>query len=340
MNPETNVDKQQYGKDFMEDFLRGYGFAQDLQAQDPAAPPLGHEAPVRFGLMGPFVDTLPGDAGPGAASSPASRLEGVIGLSTKNAQNLHESANSGDKKAQTLLQNLNKGRLLKKEGESGYGWWRDTKTFRMPIREGKLREATDYIYEEMIRNLTSPTLESIRRRNAKGGLKGTGGSLYSFGNKVRGGGPWDHKRTLRFGRPNDGQVHLFKGTPAEWFHSAEEDAKYFYDVFSNVHYGYVGAAAGYPVDVLLDAAGVVQKRSESGKERVRKFRESHAVPNDDHLAYLAIDWGDRGWDPPTDQAAVRLGIHLYQNYGADLQKNDLEFELRHWPGIYKTTRTP
>jgi len=334
------MDKKSYGEGFMKDFLRGYGIAQELQAQDSVVVPFGRENPARFGLTGPMAGEGPAAIRRVPASSQANRLKGLIGIPEKNAQDLHNSAKAGDKKAKALLQNLEKGLQLKKEGERGYGWWKDTRTFRMPMRHGKLSEATDYIYSEMITNLNSRTLESIKKRNAKGRSLGEAGGLLTFGSKVKGGGPWDHKRTLRRGLPNEGQVNSFKGTPAEWFYSPEEDARYFYDVFSNIHYGYVGAAAGYPNDVLLDAAGYVQERSETGKERVRKFRGAHTVPNDEHVAYLGMDWGDRGWDTPADQSAVRLGIHLYKNYGADLSRDDLEFEMRHWPGIYKEKRRP
>ncbi len=306
----TNM-KNQDETDFMKDFLHGYGFALDLQKSSPASEDNQIKPPVQTALRG---------------------------LSAEVAQDLHKSAQAGNQRSNILLQNIDKGLTQQREGDAGYQWWKDKKTFRMPTRDGALSEATSYIHDEMMRNASSQELSVMRRLNEEGGVLSEGSSLVKFGLKVRGEGPWDHKYTLRWGLPNAGQVHSFKGKSAEWFYNPDEDSSYFFDVFSNIHYGYVGLAAGYPEDVLLDAAGLAQGRSKSGIKRAREFRRSHPIPNDGHTAYRGMTWGHRGWDDPPDQAAVLLGMHLFRNYGSDLTKEDLDFELRNWSGIHKVKK--
>ncbi|PPE74586.1 hypothetical protein C3942_07435 [Solimonas fluminis] len=311
MNTMPNT-KDQSETNFLKDFLHGYDFALNLQESKSTDEGALTERP----------------------HSPASKTA-LRGIDRKAAQDLHNSVQGGNKRSKALMQNIEKGLVQQREGDAGYQWWKDERTFRMPSRDGVFSEATAYIHEEMMRNAESPDLAYMRGRNAKGGLLAEGDSLLRFGLKVRGEGPWDHKNTLRWGIPNPGQVHRFKGTSAEWFYNPDDDSRYFFDVFSNIHYGYVGLAAGYPEDVLLDAAGFAQGRSEAGNKRAEAFRRGHPIQNGGHTAYRGIAWGHRGWDDPPDQAAVLLGMHLYKNYGSDLTKEDLDFELRNWAGIQK-----
>ena len=63
-------------------------------------------------------------------------------------------------------------------------------------------------------------------------------------------GEWDHKPIIarRFHPRSPGlqHWHLYGNT------------LYFYEVWSNIHYGYVGRAAGFSNGVLLDGAGLEQ----------------------------------------------------------------------------------
>lgn len=61
--------------------------------------------------------------------------------------------------------------------------------------------------------------------------------------------PWDHKPIL---------TKLFGGI---WHKQGEYE--YFYDIWSNVHYGYVGVAGRFSESVLLDGAGVEQIGSDT-----------------------------------------------------------------------------
>lgn len=116
-------------------------------------------------------------------------------------------------------------------------------------------------------------------------------ALLSWGLNVRQDGIWDHKPIIarRFHPRNPGgqqHWHLYNTT------------LYYYDVWSNVHYGYVGKAAGFSDSVLLDGAGLEQ----IGSTLLRFSR-----PQRD-----ATVSGLRAWDDPHDRAGVEMGIILYQ----------------------------
>ncbi|SIO92682.1 polymorphic toxin type 44 domain-containing protein [Vibrio spartinae] len=65
---------------------------------------------------------------------------------------------------------------------------------------------------------------------------------------------------------------------------------YFYDIWSNVHYGYVGLACGFSQELLLRGAGGAQ----------------------------FLDNMTTSGDAPDDVVAVKVGFELYQDYGDSL----------------------
>ena len=107
--------------------------------------------------------------------------------------------------------------------------------------------------------------------------------------KVRQDAEWDHKPKLRtrfLSRANNSHV---------WFRYASVD--YYYDIWSNIHYGYVGAAAGFDEAVLLDGAGLEQ----IGTDLLRRRwpRRSQGID------------GLRAYDDPSDRASISMGMELY-----------------------------
>lgn len=122
-------------------------------------------------------------------------------------------------------------------------------------------------------------------------------ALLSWGLNVRQDGIWDHKPIIarRFHPRNPGgqqHWHLYNTT------------LYYYDVWSNVHYGFVGKAAGFSDSVLLDGAGLEQ----IGSTLLRFTR-----PQRD-----ATVSGLRAWDTPNDRAGVEMGISLYRTNPSNL----------------------
>ncbi|PBP78459.1 polymorphic toxin type 44 domain-containing protein, partial [Pseudomonas syringae] len=111
--------------------------------------------------------------------------------------------------------------------------------------------------------------------------------------------PWDHKPKIRA---------AFGGI---WHKQGKYD--YFYDIWSNVHYGYVGRVAGFSESVLADGAGAEQIVSDSwGKisditkpsER-RKHRGPRRAENVDGL---------RAWDDDPDRISISIGIKLFNQH--------------------------
>ena len=122
-------------------------------------------------------------------------------------------------------------------------------------------------------------------------------ALISWGLNVRQDGIWDHKPIIarRFHPRNPGgqqHWHLHNTT------------LYYYDVWSNVHYGFVGKAAGFSDAVLLDGAGLEQ----IGSTLLRLSR-----PQRDTTVS-----GLRAWDDPHDRAGVEMGISLYRTNPGNL----------------------
>ena len=100
---------------------------------------------------------------------------------------------------------------------------------------------------------------------------------------VQSGGPWDHKEqiTKLFGK---GYSVLHNGY------------LYRFDIWSNVHYGYVGRKVGFTPIELRAGAGYAQIRDRTSK-----------------LSYWS-SW----FDDPYDQAAINVGIELYEVYQLDI----------------------
>lgn len=110
--------------------------------------------------------------------------------------------------------------------------------------------------------------------------------------------PWDHKPKLRVLYNND--VWHKQGKYA-----------YFYDIWSNIHYGYVGIIAGISESVLLDGAGAEQIVSDT----YRKVDEWYNKPKKDwelpgpHTT--ASPWTSlRSWDDVADRVSISIGMRL------------------------------
>ncbi|MEV6235014.1 polymorphic toxin type 44 domain-containing protein [Saccharopolyspora shandongensis] len=93
---------------------------------------------------------------------------------------------------------------------------------------------------------------------------------------VKPGGEWDHKSWILDMTVEDNTETPIPGTSGEIR----------YDMWSNIHYGYVGREAGFSADDLHTGADVA-------------------------------DYGTQGHTDPADQAAVQFGMDLHEKYGPD-----------------------
>lgn len=114
--------------------------------------------------------------------------------------------------------------------------------------------------------------------------------------------PWDHKPILQ---------ERYNGVV--WHKQGKYN--YYYDIWSNIHYGYVGTAAGLSEGLLLDGAGAEQIISDS----VRKGLEFLTKPKHERRLLgprpTASPWTDlRSWDDVADRVSISIGIKLHQQY--------------------------
>jgi hypothetical protein len=106
---------------------------------------------------------------------------------------------------------------------------------------------------------------------------------------------WDHKPKLR--AMYDDVVRHKQGR-----------YEYYYDIWSNIHYGYVGIAGGLSESVLLDGAGVEQIGSDT--KRWIQDRKKYPGP---HLTASLFD-GLRAFDDIADRVAISIGVKLASRY--------------------------
>lgn len=111
--------------------------------------------------------------------------------------------------------------------------------------------------------------------------------------KVGQGMDWDHKKKIP------------KVIGGVWH--KQGDYNYFYDIWSNIHYGYVGRAGGLSESVLSDGAGVEQIASES----IRKIKdwEERQWPD----ATEGVD-GMRAYDDDPDRISINIGLELFAEH--------------------------
>jgi hypothetical protein len=95
---------------------------------------------------------------------------------------------------------------------------------------------------------------------------------------VRGGGPWDFKVEL-----NAREIETIEIAGVE----------YKYDVLANIYYGYMGRASGFTTEELLVGAGLAQI----------------ATGTSDVTFVMSF------FDDPADQAAIWVGMYLWEKYG-------------------------
>lgn len=112
-------------------------------------------------------------------------------------------------------------------------------------------------------------------------------ALFKWRELVRSGAKWDHKKQLR---------DLLSLRPGDWHFpiAGDADHEYYYDIWSNIHYGYVGSAAGFS-DIELQAGAALG--------------------------------GAAGTNDDIDVETVQIGIDLWQRYGVNLTEDQLRKEI-------------
>ncbi|MEU9607707.1 polymorphic toxin type 44 domain-containing protein [Streptomyces sp. NPDC048057] len=164
--------------------------------------------------------------------------------------------------------------------------------------EGRYTDAQKYIYDEMMRNVDSDTVRMIQGllrepewyefgRNYGSDVTA---ALTLWGAKVAPGQDWDHKPLIRDRYDVERVDQLFFKQPGS-------NREVFYDIYSNIHYGYVGRAAGFDQDTLIQGASL---------------GEDLLTGKDDH----------------GDQITMKVGMELYDRHGKDLTREQLDAAIR------------
>lgn len=107
--------------------------------------------------------------------------------------------------------------------------------------------------------------------------------------RVAPGRPWDHKPLLR--EKFRGEIH------PRWHKYGGHD--YYYDIWSNIHYGYVGVAVGFSTAELINGAGIAQALAD-----LRRGKPPQNHPENG-------SWPASADDVP-DHMSIKLGTDLYE----------------------------
>jgi hypothetical protein len=159
--------------------------------------------------------------------------------------------------------------------------------------------AVAYIMSEMRRNAVSTKAVEIRSLNKQPAVASRIQANLKWMEMVDYGQDWDHKAEIL----KLTQRRLREPEGGYWQQVGGEE--YYFDTWSNIHYGYVGRASGFNSDWLLTGASVAQ-----ALHAVKSRQLPLLYPHQGNVPGL------QQFDPPPDRAAVLLGVQLWNTYGA------------------------
>ncbi|KAA5839222.1 hypothetical protein F2A38_20365 [Pseudomonas chlororaphis] len=166
----------------------------------------------------------------------------------------------------------------------------------------KMKELLSYDVAEETRKQTGlPWYAQIGNTSPQAiGASNVAAAMTLWTERVGQGRDWDHKPKIhaKFGR----------------YRHRQGKYDYFYDIWSNIHYGYVGMAGGLTEGVLLDGAGIEQIVS----DQLRRWGEQIFVAKEDQRlkgphATEGVE-GMRAWDDVPDRISISIGMKLYNKY--------------------------
>ncbi len=123
-------------------------------------------------------------------------------------------------------------------------------TSQMDIAERRAAwDATErYMYQEMFKNITSADVDFIRK-SLQGPQAAQLIGLARWGQLVMPGGKWDHKTQIMDVTNRYSEQQLYFIPPGM-------TTEAYFDLWSNVHYGYIGTLAQIPADTLIGAQDI------------------------------------------------------------------------------------
>ncbi|HVZ36188.1 MAG TPA: polymorphic toxin type 44 domain-containing protein [Polyangiaceae bacterium] len=144
-------------------------------------------------------------------------------------------------------------------------------------------------------------------------LTSKGAAVLAWTGNVMQKADWDHKPKLFklfYSPTTNSHVWMVYGKDA-----------YYYDIWSNIHYGYVGTAAGFSENILLDGAGLEQLGSDVLRGRFPRG--------------TAGVTGLRRFDDAGDRNEIALGIMLFGLYPRGVSSRVLLQHVVTAPGLSK-----
>jgi hypothetical protein len=177
-----------------------------------------------------------------------------------------------------------------------------------------MTDVAGFIYKEMMKNLDHTASKKIRELLDYGILDALvpgkqsleiGMAMDIWRSMVGNRRPWDHKLVI-------------KQTFGVWASDAASRRSYKFDIWSNLHYGYIGLSVGFSRWVLLAGAGAAQLKAGTSPPGYWKRRVG-SIGDFDFLA---------AFDDPADQAAIEVGMDLWEDEGRGLTLTRLVGEVR------------
>ncbi|MEV7278718.1 ricin-type beta-trefoil lectin domain protein [Streptomyces sp. NPDC093111] len=174
-----------------------------------------------------------------------------------------------------------------------------------PLGPARWKIAEDYMYDEIMRNLRSKDFERIKDANGSWLPFSLAKATTMWAYKVHAGADWDHKPKLK------SLMNLFTTSDYYFTVPGGEDEAY-YDVWSNVHYGFVGMAEGFEQGYLEDGAQA-------------------AIPGSEFF----VGKTDIG-----DITSVRQGVEMFKKYGTDMTREEFHQGMLDTISAMKNAKAP
>ena len=156
-----------------------------------------------------------------------------------------------------------------------------------------IEDLSKYITGEMRFNVDSPEARQIRLLQRSPPSLPLALALWAY--LVWPENKWDHKPPInrKFGM---------------WCFDPATKTEYYGDIWSNVHYGYIGLSVGFGEHTLKMGAGVAQAL----KSGLVDTFGSECKKSGGALACLPA------FDDPKDQVSIKIGFELWKTYGRNL----------------------
>ncbi|WP_352310035.1 polymorphic toxin type 44 domain-containing protein [Psychrobacter sp. W2-37-MNA-CIBAN-0211] len=167
-------------------------------------------------------------------------------------------------------------------------------------------QVAEYIVKEIQKNVRSSEAAKIKSQLSSIIAPRKALGFYNWYMQVAPGKSWDHKPKIK-DHPSlkylAVQRKLESGRMSNSFFHKYKNYDYFYDVWSNIHYGYVGRYVGFDANTLLTGS-YLQQFGKEAIDEVMKVKNSEKVFKDMELKA----------DTKDDITAMQIGIDLFENF--------------------------